>query len=197
MTASPSSASHAPLILLAPLRIDDMVAEADYLTGLVERLGAAPSAGDVTDALVPELADLAQVFLRRGDEIHLVAYRHIDEAHHAILAELARVHRPRVDHPADPVAQVMRTGEARLVTWLRRQNVERATSDTRVHAVFDAIQPRCIVIVPLERQGERYGAIVVAMSSTSRRFIEGDLDFMSDLARRVGPRLVEDAPESP
>lgn len=137
----------------------------------------------------PELTDLAQVFVRRGDELHLVAYRHIDPTKHAVLSELARVHRPSLDHPTDPVALVVRTGEPRLVTWVRREHVERATSDPRVHAIFDAIQPRNIVIVPLEREGVRYGAIVVAMSSTSRRFIEGDLEFMSELARSIGPRL--------
>jgi hypothetical protein len=166
-----------------------MVAATNHLTGLLEQIGSAPTAQDLVNALVPESVDIAQVFLVRDDRLQMVASRHIDPAYQPALDELARIHRPLLQDPRDPVAAVIRTGEPRLSTWVRRQDVERATSDVRVHEIFDVVQPRNIVVVPLERESVRYGAIVVAMSSTSRRFIEGDLEFMCELATRVGPIL--------
>jgi len=106
-----------------------------------------------------------------------------------VLEELARVHRPRIDHPSDPVALVIRTGEARLNTWIERRDVERATRDARVHAIFDVIRPRNIILVPLARGGEAFGALVVAVSSSSRRLVEADLVLMRSFAEGVGPRL--------
>jgi hypothetical protein len=166
-----------------------MTAAADYLTTLVQSMGTSPSPQDVVDALVPEAADLAQIFVRRGDELRMVAYRHIDPDHHPVLAELERIHRPAIDHPTDPIARVMRTGEARLSTWIKREDVQRATADHRVHAMFDVLQPRNIVIVPLCRDNDCYGALVVTLSSSGRRFMEGDLEFMRRLAGRVAPAI--------
>jgi hypothetical protein len=161
----------------------------DFVAVLFERLGASPTPEDVVSALVPEWVDLAQVFVRRNDHIRLVAYHHIDPGFHPILEELARVHRPSVDHPTDPVAIVMRTRTPRMSTWIQRRDVERTSGDARVHAIFDAIRPRNIVVVPLARGGEAYGAIVVAMSSSSRHFVHGDLEFMTAVAEKVGPIL--------
>jgi hypothetical protein len=76
-----------------------------------------------------------------------------------------------------------------MSTWIRREQVETITSDARVHAIFDAIRPRNVVVVPLERAGERYGALVMALSSSGRRFIEGDLEFFREFAARVGPEI--------
>lgn len=161
----------------------------DFLTMLVDRVGASPSLQDVADGLVPEAADFVQAFVRCGNELRMVAFRHIDPGHHPVLQELANVHRPSIDHPADPVAHVMRTCQPRLSTWVRRRHVEQVTADTRVHAMFDVLQPRNIVIVPLCRDDGCYGALVVVLSSSGRRFIEGDLEFMQEFAARVGPRV--------
>jgi GAF domain-containing protein len=166
-----------------------MTAAADYLTSLVQAIGSSPSPQDVVDVLVPEAADLVQVFARHGDELRLVAYRHIDPEHHPVLEELAKIHRPSIDHPTDPVAHVMRTGEARLITWVTREDVERVTPDNRVHAMFDVLQPRNIVFVPLCRENTCYGALVVTLSSSGRRFMEGDLEFMREFGAKVGPAI--------
>jgi hypothetical protein len=53
--------------------------------------------------------------------------------------------------------------------------------------MFDVLRPRGIVLVPLHRDGICYGAMVVALSSSGRQFIEGDLEFLGGLAARVGP----------
>lgn len=166
-----------------------MTAEIPYLTALVASVGRAPTPQDVVDALVPEVADLAQLFLRVGDALRLVAFHHIDPEQHPILEELANVHRPSIDHPEDPVARVIRTGLGRISTWVRREDVERATKDTRVHNVFDVLQPRSVVIVPLSRDGNHFGALVIAFSTSRRQFVEGDLEFMREFAARVGPAI--------
>ena len=169
--------------------IPAVAAAADFLTNLVERLGSNPSPDDVVNALVPEAADLAQLFVEAQGELRLVAFRHLDPEYHPVLQELARIHHPSIDHPTDPVALVMRTLEPRLSTWVRRADVERATADARVHAMFDVLEPRNIVIVPLCRENACFGALVIVLSVSGRRFIEGDLEFMVQFAARVGPTI--------
>ena len=166
-----------------------MSAAADYVTALLEGLGSSPSPQTVVEALVPEVADLVQLFVRVDNELRLIAFRHLDPDYHPVLEELAKIHRPSLDHPSDPVAHVVRTGEARWSQWIRRADVERVTADTRVHAMFDVLQPRGIVVVPLRRDGACYGALVVVLSSSGRRFIEGDLDFIAGLAARIAPLI--------
>jgi GAF domain-containing protein len=166
-----------------------MTAPADYLALLMNSVGPSPTAQRIVDALVPEFADLAQVFVSEGDRLRIVAFRHIDPEQHPVLEQLAAAHRPSIDDRRDPVAQVLRSGEPRMSTWIRREQVETITSDARVHSIFDAIRPRNVVVVPLERAGERYGALVMALSSSGRRFIEGDLEFFREFAARVGPEI--------
>ena len=80
-------------------------------------------------ALVPEVADLVQMFVVHGDELRLTAYRHIDPAFHSLLEELAAIDRPSVSDPVEPVAQAIRTSQSRLSTWVRRDQVQRATTE--------------------------------------------------------------------
>jgi len=166
-----------------------MGAAADFVTGLIERMGGSPSPQEAVDVLVPDVADVVQLFVRVGDELRLLAFRHIDPDYHPVLLELAAIHHPPLDHPTDPVALVVRTGEPRLSKWAQRAHVERATPDVRVHAIFDVLQPRALVVVPLRRDDTCYGAMVVTLSSSGRHFIEGDLDFISGLAARLGPLI--------
>jgi GAF domain-containing protein len=161
-----------------------MAALTDFVRQIVEALGARPTPDRLAAALVPELADACLVFHREKDRYHLVAWRHIEPAKGALLDELATLYHPAVDDPRDPVAHIGRTGKGVLVTWVTRQNIERATDDTRVHAIFDAFGPRNIAVVPI-RNGEY--VFVAAISDTPRKFIEDDLEFMIELAARVAP----------
>jgi GAF domain-containing protein len=160
-----------------------------YARKLAADLGADPSPEALVDALVPEAADLVQLFVRVSDELRLVAFRHIDPGHHPALAELAAVHHPPIHHPTDPVAQVLRNGKPRLSNWVRRQHVEQVTLDRRVHAIFDVLQPRSIVLVPLSRANSCYGVLVSAFSASGRQFDEGDLEFMTEFAAHVAAVL--------
>jgi hypothetical protein len=161
----------------------------DFVALLLEQAGPSPTPADVVGALVPEVVDLAQVFVAVDGALHLVSYRHIDPEFHPILEELARVHRPRLDHPTDPVAHVVRSGTPAMSRWIERRDVERATGDVRVHQIFDAIRPRNIIIVPLGAHERAFGAIVVAVSSSSRRLIEADLALMASFGQKVGQVL--------
>jgi len=166
-----------------------MTREASYLSVLLGSVGVSPSPQDVVNALVPDAADVALMFVRKGDEFQIIACKHIDPDQQHVLDELATVHRPAVDHASDPVAHVVRTGSPALSTWVRKEQLERITTDPRVHAAFDKVQPRNVVVVPLERDGDRYGALVIALSVSGRRFIEGDLEFMRGFAAAVGPAM--------
>jgi len=159
-----------------------MAALTDFVRQIVEDLGATPTPDRLVAALVPELADACLVFRRAKDRYDFVAWGHIDPAKGALLDEMATFYHPSTDDPRDPVAHVGRLGKGVLVTWVTRQNIERATDDKRMHAIFDAFGPRNIAIVPI-RNGDY--VFVAAISDTPRKFIEDDLEFLTHLAARL------------
>jgi GAF domain-containing protein len=163
-----------------------LAALTDFVTQILERLGVAPTAESLVGALVPEIADASRVFRRTSGRYDLIAWGHIEPAKGALLDDLATFHHPSADDPRDPIAHVGRLGKGVLVTWVTRRNIERATDDKRVHAIFDAFGPRNIAVVPI-RNGDY--VFVAAISETPRKFIEDDLEFLMQLATRLAAVL--------
>jgi GAF domain-containing protein len=163
-----------------------MTASIDFINRIVDELGPSATSETLVAAVVPEIADSCIVFRRAGNQYDVVASAHIEPAKASLLDEVKRIHHPSIDDPRDPVALVGSTGQGRLVMWPTREKIEAITDDPRMHAIFDAFGPRNIVVVPV-RNGDY--VLVAAISDTPRTFYEGDLEFFTDLATRVAPRL--------
>lgn len=163
-----------------------MPAQTDFAARIVSTLGKAPTAQALVSALVPETADSCIVFRRAEHRYSAVAWGHYDPAKTALLDQLAAIYHPDAADGRDPIATVGRSGRGVLVSWVTRANVERATDDPRVHAIYEAFGPRNLVVVPI-RDGEY--VMVASISDTPRKFIHDDLEFLTDLAARVAPLL--------
>jgi len=161
-------------------------AATDLLTRILEVLGPSPTPESLVAALIPETADTCIIFRRTGDQYDIVAWGHIDPAKGAVLERLTRIYHPSTDDQRDPIAGVGRSGKGVLVSWVTRNNIERATDDPRLHAIFDAFPPRNIVVVPM-RNGDY--VTVAAISDTPRKFYEDDLEFLTELSARIAPLL--------
>jgi hypothetical protein len=154
----------------------------DPVARLIRRLGDTPTPEGLVDAIVPEVADACIVFHREGTQLNIVALGHMDPAKHALLAELVDLYHPSTVDARDAIGIAAATGEGRVVSWITRQNVERASDDSRIHAVFEAVAPRSVVIAPT---GDY--VIVTVISDTARRFFEDDVETLRTLGTRLRP----------
>ena len=121
---------------------------------------------------------------RENGRYRMVAWGHIDPTKGAVLDNPALIYTPRNRGRAQSDRDRRPIGPGRAGPVGERQNIERATDDTRVHDTFDAFGPRKIVVVPL-RDGDY--VMVAAISDTARSFYEDDLEF-SRRWRRVWGR---------
>jgi len=104
------------------------------------------------------------------------------------LAEFQHLHHPAVDDALSVAAHVVRTGEPVLRSSITEADANRI-ENVRVRVLLQILEPRNVAAVPLANQARRYGALVAAISGSSRSFIQDDLEFLMDVATRVGPSL--------
>lgn len=165
-----------------------MTAAADPLNAYVKAAGPAPTPQQVVDVLVPEVADLAAIFLKEGDRLGLAAFQHLNPRQLPLLEKVQRVHAPRVDDEASLVAEVVRTGEGVLLPWIDERAAEQI-QNPRIRAIFKALGATNVMVVPLPNGVAVHGALVLAISGSGRQFTRDDLEFAAEFARRGGPIL--------
>jgi PAS domain S-box-containing protein len=135
---------------------------------------------------VPQIADWCAVDVLSDDgEIERVA------AHHENPEQLELAHRPRrADGPrADEdaaVAEVIRSGRARLFTEVGADAPATHASEHEHPALLEALGASAAIIVPLAATAKALGAITLASSNSARRLSQHDLALAERLGRRAG-----------
>jgi serine phosphatase RsbU (regulator of sigma subunit) len=141
---------------------------------------------NVAQAAVPELAELCVIYLLdRDGSIESTVAAGIDAA-------LAReVERVREEVPLDlagphPVAQVLRTGEPRVVADLTDQAAlaQVVESDEHQQLMRDA-GSRSAAVFPMVARGRTHGAIAFLHVGNDERYERGVLDVLADLSDRA------------
>jgi GAF domain-containing protein len=140
------------------------------------------------DVLVPDLVDVAVMFIARQGVLQCLSSAHINPQQQGLLDEFCQVHQPTIDDPLSVFARVLRTGEGVLLPPLSAAQLEQIP-DERKRRTFRALGARTIIVVPLGGQSGRYGVLAVAVSATGRRLDDHDLELMTRLAEHVGPVL--------
>ena len=134
--------------------------------------------------LVPGLADLAIVELVEPDgSIARVALAAADAEHEAV----ARTVEAR--YPVDPRAdfgapEVIRSGIPLLVPEVTQDMVERMAADDEHLAMLRTLGVRSVIVVPLRARGKTYGALMLAMIGSGRRYGADELALAEELAER-------------
>jgi serine phosphatase RsbU (regulator of sigma subunit) len=141
---------------------------------------------NLAQAAVPELAELCVIYLLdRDGSIESTVAAGVDAA-------LAReVERVREEVPLDlagphPVAQVLRTGEARVVADLTDQAAlaQVVESDEHQQLMRDAGY-RSAAVFPMVARGRTHGAIAFLHIGNDERYERGVLDVLADLSDRA------------
>ena len=139
----------------------------------------------VANLAVPQIADLCVVdIVNENGEFVPLAVAHVDPSKIDLVRELRQM------YPLDPKApygppRVLRTGRSQIYTELP----DSATTDTSIDPaelrVALALGIHSTMAVPLHVAGRRLGVISLATTDSGRRFVDADVQFAEDLARRA------------
>jgi PAS domain S-box-containing protein len=135
---------------------------------------------------VPQLADWCAVDLldERG-EIRHVAVHHADPTQLALAEQLHGAYGLRLDEPGG-VAEVIRTGQARIFTEIQAEDLAAYAHDARHLELLSAIRPRAALIVPMAGALKTIGAITLVSAESLRRLSHGDLALAVRLGSQAG-----------
>jgi PAS domain S-box-containing protein len=164
---------------------ESFMAEASRMLG--SSMDYAETLQRVARLTVPRLADWCAVdVLNERGEIELVAVHHADPAKLAMAERLDRRYRPALDDPTG-VAEVLRTGQARIFTDIQPEALAAYAHDDEHLQLLRAIGPQAVIIVPMIGAARTIGTITLVSSDESpRRLSSADLALGERLARRAG-----------
>lgn len=135
---------------------------------------------------VPRLADWCAVdVVNDRGEIELVAIHHADPAKRAMAERLDRRYRPALGDQTG-VAEVIRTGRARIFADIRPEELTAYAHDEQHSELLRTIGPTAAIIVPMIGANETVGTITLASSESMRRLSLADMALAERLARRSG-----------
>src|SRR5437762_3817743 len=152
----------------------------------------------VAKLAVHRLADWCAVdVVDENNGFHRVALTHRDPQR----AEWAREFQKKFSaNPAAPhgVAHVMRSGKAKIYTDIPDSMLIALAQDAEHFKILQELGLASAMVVPLIARGRTLGAMTFASENPARRYIDSDLQFAEDLARRAAlgidnARLYSDA----
>jgi GAF domain-containing protein len=139
----------------------------------------------VANLAVPQIADLCVVdIVNEHGEFTPLAVAHVDPSKVDLVRELRQL------YPLDPKApygppRVLRTGQSQIYSDLPDSATEEASVDPTALRVALALGIHSTMAVPLLVAGRRLGVISLATTDSGRRFVDADVHFAEDLARRA------------
>jgi PAS domain S-box-containing protein len=143
--------------------------------------------GRVARLAVPLLGDWCAIdVLTEDDELERVAAHHVNLDKLRLLEQLDRRHRPRLDEPVG-IAEVLRSGQARIYTDIKPSAVEGYARDPEHLRLLRELGSNAVIVVPM--QGATRGAIgtiTLASGESPRRLTRADMGVAVRLGRRAG-----------
>jgi signal transduction histidine kinase len=151
--------------------------------------------------LVPSFADGCIVDVAEPDDsVRALSIVHSNRETQELLRML-RDRFPPLSSERNGASNVMRTGAAELYRTIEQSLLENVGMDRERFALVRQIAPKSSMTVPLKARGRTFGAITVMITRGERRFDDGDLALLGELAGRAAlaldnARLYRDAQEA-
>jgi PAS domain S-box-containing protein len=140
----------------------------------------------LSDLLVPDLADVCVIDVRRGDAVQRLAVAAAGPRAGEIRAGLER----RAAAAGGAPAGAMGSGQAHLIARATDEHARAAAHDEEDLRFLRSLEARSTVIVPLRARGQTIGSMALIVTGASgRRYDAGDLDFAGVLSGRVALAL--------
>lgn len=140
---------------------------------------------NVARLAVPTLADWCGVdVLEEDGSVERLAVAHQDPQKVELAHELQERYPPDPDAPYG-VHQVLRTGEAQMMSEIPPELIERAARDEKHREMLRQLGLNSYMTIPLIARHRTLGAITLVYAESGRRYGEQDLGLAKDLARRA------------
>lgn len=157
---------------------------ADASAILAASLDPQQTMSQITDLIVPTLAEWAHVdLLRENSVIERIAIRHIDPQMEARLYEFNRLRPTDINAPIG-VGAVIRTGKAEMSNSFPPGTLEKYVDNGRQLEIVRSFVIGSYIIVPLTVRDRTVGALTVA-SPRENYFSADDLTLLEEFARRA------------
>ncbi len=137
---------------------------------------------DLARLMVPVLADWCVVDVFEADGLRRVGIAHVDADRVALAEEVQRRYPP---DPESGATRVAVTGEPLLITEVSDEMIAAGARDAEHLRMLQELDIRSVLAVPLAARGSVLGAMTLIRSAASRRYDEGDLPLVTDIARRA------------
>ncbi len=138
----------------------------------------------VAQLVVPRMADWCSVSLVQDGELQVVAIAHADPDKVAWAIQMQERY-PQDPEAATGAPNVVRTGVSELYSELSDDLLAAGAQDEEHLQIIREVGMTSALVVPLTGRSGPLGAITMIMSDSSRRFVEDDVRFAEDLARRA------------
>ncbi|MDQ3942998.1 MAG: ATP-binding protein [Actinomycetota bacterium] len=140
---------------------------------------------NVARLAVPTLADWCGVdVLEEDGSLERLAVAHQNPQKVKLAHELQERYPPDPDAPYG-VHQVLRTGEAQMMSEIPPELIERAARDEKHREMLRQLGLNSYMTIPLIARRRTLGAITLVYAESGRRYGEQDLGLAKDLARRA------------
>ncbi|CAN5788122.1 hypothetical protein BH23GEM6_BH23GEM6_01170 [soil metagenome] len=135
--------------------------------------------------VVPDIADWCAIDIVGDDgQPHRVVTAHPDPEKEKLAADLELKY-PAPADAAHGVRQVLRTGEAELVSSIAPEVLKDSAYDAEHLRILQALKLRSYMVVPLTARGRILGAITLIYAESDRRYDPSDLAFARELSSRA------------
>jgi GAF domain-containing protein len=138
----------------------------------------------VAELAVPTLADWCAIDLLEEGGLRRVAVAHVDPSKVALAWELWERFPPQMDAPTG-VPAVIRTGASELVETVDDELLDSLQIEPELRRLIDELELRSSIVVPLSTAEGVLGGLTLVWAESGRRYVEADIPFVEDLARRA------------
>lgn len=139
----------------------------------------------VTGLVVPAVADVFLTDLLAGHTLEQMAMACADAAG----AERLRARRPPDPSSDHPIARVIRTGDAMLMTEVSAPWLEHWAGSREGQDLWETIGLTSVVVVPIRSHRQTHGALTFGLGPSARRYSQADLGALKDIGLRTALAL--------
>lgn len=161
---------------------DDVAFRAHVGSVLGRSLDVEKTLQQLAGLVVPRLADWATIDVVDGDELRLAAVAHTDPAKTGLVWRLRNRYGYSDQHGS---GRVMRTGQPERLETVTDELLMSVARDEAHVGLLRALRPVSAVAVPLITGGRSVGAMTLVQAESGRRYGEGDLAVVHDVARQA------------
>ena len=141
---------------------------------------------NVVQLVLPFLADYCLLFkLEENGQIRPITVGSHDPLKEGVVQELASLFFTHIHNPKSLTAEVLRTGKPVLVSESAYEMTAAITDNPRVLELYQELDPKSLMIVPLSARGQMFGAMLLAVAESNHGYGASELSLAEELARRA------------